>query len=1296
MDREDKFVEMLDIHNYGSWSTRLKWLLLSKDLWRLVEAPAKDEDKEKDQKALAIIGLHTKDHHHSTLEPCTTAKEAWDTLADIFKKQGVARQLQLRKQLTNLTKAAAEPITQYVGRAQDIRQQLAATGYTVKDDEVVLSILGGLPPAYEVITTVLETASDKVPTVGDVLAKLLLVEQRIVAATTEKDKAFYTRDAPKQQRRQSSQGQRQHDSKPRKEQRECHYCHKPGHLRANCFKRQRDLKAAAESGTQPGRAVAMAALNTAAQGAWILDSGASRHIASSKDAFTSLRPLEKDVIITFGGGQTAKAEGCGSVELRDMAGLRVDTIILEDVLYIPGAAANLLSIPKAAAKGIDFTFGKDHCKVLKGAECIAIATLRNGVYELGEQHVEVAFAAKETPQLWHRRFGHLGYDNLATLQRDSMVSGINVTPSQFQAAGEDVCGVCVSAKQHKHHRPPSTSETTEPLELLHMDVCGPFPVPSLGGSRYFATYLDDYSKLSIVWPLEAKSLVAQKTIDVINELERKTGRKLRAVRTDNGSEYVNRTLTDYFTSQGVEHQTTTPYTPEQNGAAERLNRTIMDRVRAMLEDADLPSELWGEAVAAASHIRNRSPASTRTKTPWELFTGKKPEVDHLRIFGAAAYALVPKQLRTKLDSHTAKGQLVGYGRAHTTYRIYNPNTGKVTEVSDVIFDEGNVSQAPRSTPSAHHYGGLGVADDDDAEEPTAASSEPGGDEADAESSGGSSGTSGNEPDDVTETTPERRYPTRVRQPPSAWWESQSQPQQAALLAAELAEPTTYKEAVESADADKWRQAMDEEIQSLKTNGTWTLEAAPGGARVIPVKWVYKIKKDPHGNIERYKARLVAKGFRQVEGIDFDDVFAPVSKYTTIRTLLAVAAEEELELHQLDIKTAFLNGKLEEDVYVEQPPGYMDGSNKACHLHRALYGLRQAPRAWHKRLKEELEALGFTASSADPGLFVAVNKQSTDYILVYVDDILIATASKERAEDIKAALTTSFEARDLGEVSHFLGMTIQRSQGERIIKVSQPTLTTRLLDEYGLADCKTRSVPLSPHLQLTKEDGEPLDSSRTGRYTHLVGSLLYLSVCTRPDIAQAVGVLSKYMSTPTTVHWQAALGVLRYVAGTADYGISYGPGYQDMCGYCDADYAGDLDTRKSTTGYAFILNGGAISWSSKRQATVAASTTEAEYIAAAHAIKEALWLRELLNTFGRGVTTIKMYADNQGAIKLLKNPVSSTRTKHIDVVYHFARERVMRKDVTFEYVRTTEMLADIFTKPVPKTKLEMCAKNLGIR
>ncbi len=484
------------------------------------------------------------------------------------------------------------------------------------------------------------------------------------------------------------------------------------------------------------------------------------------------------------------------------------------------------------------------------------------------------------------------------------------------------------------------------------------------------------------------------------------------------------------------------------------------------------------------------------------------------------------------------------------------------------------------------------------------------------------------------------------------------------------------------------------MRSLLENGTRELVERPEGVKPIPMKWVYKVKRDAQGNVERYKSCFVAKGFLQKQGVDFEEVYAPVSKHTTLRALLAIVAQQDLELHQLDVKTAFLNGELEEEIYMQQSQGYEQGGpNTVCRLLRALYGLRQAPRAWHRCLKRVLEDLEFMASSADAALFRSTVDDETIWLLVWVDDILVAAQGKERIAKVKAHLTAKFDMRNLGPATYFLGMELSCDREARSLKLTQRKLTGELISRYGLADACARSVPLAVGEKLRKE-GEPLDTVGFP-YSKCVGRLLYLSVCTRLDIAQVVGALTHYMAAPTVEHWEAALGVVRYLMGTVDYGLTFGGSNETFVGYYDADYTGDLDSRKSTTGFVFLMFGGAVSWSSRLQPTVAVSTVEAEYLSAGQAVKEALWFRKLGADLVLNLGHVQIYCDNQGAIQLLKHPIASQRSKHIDVIHHFARERVARKEINFVFCRTEDMKANILTKALAPGKFKKCRKMIGI-
>jgi len=513
-------------------------------------------------------------------------------------------------------------------------------------------------------------------------------------------------------------------------------------------------------------------------------------------------------------------------------------------------------------------------------------------------------------------------------------------------------------------------------------------------------------------------------------------------------------------------------------------------------------------------------------------------------------------------------------------------------------------------------------------------------------------------------------------------------------------PRNYKEAMRSPQAAQWKAACDEEMASLNANNTWEITPAPSGS-IIGSRWVFALKRGPDGEVVRYKARLVAKGFSQVPGRDYDEVYAPVATHASIRAVMAMVAMEDLELRQLDIKTAFLNGMLEQRVYMQQPEGYHTGApGDVCYLFKCVYGLKQAPRVWYRLLKATLAQYGFTPSNADPCVFIRhrADGKWQCILLIYVDDVLVGVRTLEEAEELEAQLTDEFDLRSLGDASHFVGMKVMRNRPLRTLTLSLAAMTRRLIEEYGLGDCKPKPIPMDTGAPLHKlaPGDEPLSADFC--YPALVGSLLYLSLTTRPDISYAVGVLTRFTSAPSKAHWLAAKGVVRYLSGTPDLGITFAPsGSQQLTGYCDADYAGELDGRRSCTGFAFLLHGAPISWKSQLQKTVAQSTAEAEYMAAASAVKEAIWLRTLLEDLNITIDgPVQMFTDNQACLSFLKDHVTSPRAKHIDIRYHAARQKVEEGIVRFDYLQTSEMLADLFTKALAAPKFRYFCGLLGLR
>ena len=443
---------------------------------------------------------------------------------------------------------------------------------------------------------------------------------------------------------------------------------------------------------------------------------------------------------------------------------------------------------------------------------------------------------------------------------------------------------------------------------------------------------------------------------------------------------------------------------------------------------------------------------------------------------------------------------------------------------------------------------------------------------------------------------------------------------------------------------------------------------PPGKTAIGSKWVFKTKINADGSINKHKARLVAQGYAQQHGIDYEETFAPVVKYVSLRTVLAIANQRNMELHQMDVNSAYLNGDIDVDIYMKQPEGFVDPANpnKVCKLRKGLYGLKQSGRVWNEKIDKYLKSQGYTPSDADPCIYVKHNKGKMVVIALYVDDTVIASDCNKMLHAAKRMLSEKFDMTDLGEAKSILGMSIRRNRKKGVLFVNQSAYLQSVLERFGMAECNPVSTPMEPgkHYEKTPDNEDGLD---TREFQALIGSLVYASIATRPDISEAVGKLSQHMARPSKEHWTAAKRVLRYVKGTVELGLKFEHSTKfELVGYSDADWAGDVDTRKSTSGYAFMLGKAIVAWASKQQSVVALSTTEAEYIALASATKAAVWLRRLLQSLGEGqVRSTTIFEDNRGAISLSTNPKDHSRTKHIDIKYHYVRHAVQMKEIDVE-------------------------------
>jgi len=487
--------------------------------------------------------------------------------------------------------------------------------------------------------------------------------------------------------------------------------------------------------------------------------------------------------------------------------------------------------------------------------------------------------------------------------------------------------------------------------------------------------------------------------------------------------------------------------------------------------------------------------------------------------------------------------------------------------------------------------------------------------------------------------------------------------------------------------------MLEEMAALDKNNTWVVTTLPANKRAVGCKWVFTVKQTPDGKVERYKARLVAKGYSQTYGVDYDETFAPVAKMNTIRTIISIAANHGWKLFQLDVKNAFLHGDLEEEVYMEIPPGFnsRETEGKVCKLKKSLYGLKQSPRAWFGRFRNEVCSMGYRQSNADHTLFFKHNYDKITILVVYVDDIVITGDDDKEILCLKRALARSFEVKDLGYLHYFLGIEV--AYGAQGIYLSQRKYVLDLLKETSMLNCKPVTTPIEYNHRILADSGDPVDKHQ---YQRLVGRLIYLSH-TRPDIAYAVSIVSRYMHDPRSSHLDAVHRILRYLKSCPGKGILFSNhGHMKVEGYTDADWAGCLDDRKSTSGFCVLVGGNLVGWRSKKQSVVARSTAEAEFRAMASGICELMWLRILLSELHLYCgSPLQLYCDNQAAINMVNNPVHHDRTKHVEIDRHFIKEKLDEGILQISFVKSGDQLADVLTKGVNVVSFMKICSKMGL-
>ena len=947
---------------------------------------------------------------------------------------------------------------------------------------------------------------------------------------------------------------------------------------------------------------------------------------------------------------------------------------------------------------------------------------------------------------WHGRLTHVSTSKIVAMGRQGSVKGMDIKDTNGSLPMKPhECPACVQGKMQRTPFGDSEHRAKEKLEEVHCDLAGKMHITSKQGSNYALVIIDDYSRYTWVFGLKSKADVATQFRAWMAMAERQSSHQLKSLRTDKGGEFHPLTFLNELTDLGVIKKDTEAFSPQQNGVVEKANKDLIGQAKASLASACLPPRWWEYALLYVCWVKNRVittalKGENRFKTPHEMWTGEKPNISMAKPFGCMAQMQIPKELRKKWDHNSVWGMFIGMSPNTKGWLFWLPDYNQIKTSRDCTFYEDMTydtwkaqGKALVPTPQAS----IPLDSSQKGEEswfylpepeplptlPKRAASPLLEDVPEDE---------GEERDDVLLPEPReevipmtiprndwrslpRREPSKRLRVRSNWAGSSVQNRLALCMAvfcmvALPPEPKTVGAALSGPDYLDWKDAMQKEYDALMQQGTWVLVDPPPNVHVIDTKWIFRVKTKGDGTFERFKARLVARGFKQIEGLDYDETYAPVGRYTTSRILLAMACEKDWEIHQMDVDTAFLYGEIEEEIYISQPEGFEDGTPRICRILKALYGLKQSPRQWNKKLHEQLLEMGWIPSLLDPALYHLYNGKDEAHMLTYVDDLLICCSSLELLARIKQGLTQAFKMKDLGEASYYLALNILRDRKSRQLWLGQPKYIANCLEKYKISKVSNAPTPLPTGFQVlevdeARNDLTPREESMLSpllqgrdqrRYQSIIGALNFAAQCTRPDISYAVGKLSQVCHKPRERHMKAALRCLYYLAGTPDVSLHFQGGKGlTLKGFSDADWAGCHLTRRSTSGFIFTLAGAPITWSSKRQSETAMSSCEAEYIALTAGIKEAIWLRDVLEECSApqcGPTT--MLQDNQSTILLSQNPVFHSRTKHIGLAFHYAREKQRQGHIEVTYVPTKEQGADYLTKNTPVTIQTTCMEIVG--
>lgn len=1326
----------------------------------------------------------------------------------------------------------------------------------------------------------------------------------------------------------------------------------------------------------------------------ILDSGSNGHHVGDegKVRLTEVARLAKPSTVLTASDEPLVSKVKGNVGGYDQHG---NEMLVKDVKYTPGFKVNLISVSQWCQQGDEgiertMVFGKDGMTAYEDGKMVFQGVQRGGLYEVRltkeSQRDRCYVGRNDTKEVekymkLHERLGHLGKTTISKILKKDAVDGIREDELPSLSVIQQIDEPCESCVMGKGHRSPFSKKSSrikarDVMDRLHADLSGPINGVStvddsgkfklrkvamndkvrevLGNKLYVSVIVDEKSGFVSVKPISKKSDAGEHLMEFVMLGENITGKKVRFIHTDQGSEYVNQYVKQFAARKGIVLETAVAHTPEQNGLVERMNQTLGGSVRVSLFRARLDYAFWPLAYEYSAYIEGYRIKGDRDVTVAEEFLDSRPSVKRLRVFGCDCFVIITPPHRTKLEPRARKCIFVGYSPNNDgAYKCYDVQKHEIIITRDVVFkdtfehgieeglrrktdhqtieeittttnnnkikrerksrnflEEDEKEKLPIQKEDVEKLGDeqlkllyhltpddpvirrlvreeimknneektrqttrekkqeseieydddiyevlelpvrnnrrnqqqqqananneeekknnqqntilrnqremMMIDDDDDndseiqlnlpaaprpssvpirvpaAEErkineiqiqqPSVAKRErkeiiqqhvrqarqerknlpveirklqshtappmreiraqvnENNDEKKSDLPSTSTTRSGRRTapptyygmTNVNDIDPrEKKYATDTRTM-RVPLNNKGKTNERVNLAYTNDVPQTYLQAMQREERKEWKRACDEEMKNMNDNDVYELvdrkEATRSGKNVLKSRWVFAVKTNKDGAIERYKARFVACGYSQEAGVDFDETFAPVGRYKTLRIVLCLVAEMDFELKQMDVVSAFLNAKLREELFIEQPDGYANGATKdkmVWKLKKAIYGIKQAPYEWNKEINGLLVGIGFTRMKTDTCLYTKISKSGKVIVLfVFVDDIVIAYHRTDKDEWMyyRSILMNRYKVKDLGDLQWVLGMRVTRDRAKKTITLDQGLYIKKMITKFNLDNAKPVKVPGDRNLRLVQPQDNQQDKpqehhEQSPSYREIVGSLLYASIGTRPDIAHAVHEISKFNNNPSPIHYKAALRVVKYLSGThSSHVLTYKASGQSLSKFvvngrvvfapqlhvsvfCDADWAGDLNDRKSTSGYLVRINNSTVSWSAKKQNTTSLSSAEAEYMAIASAAQEAIWTRQFITEmFHLTLDINNLYSctiltDNTSALQIAKHDVSHDRTKHIDIRYHFIRDYLQEGWFDLQWVSTDVQLADIFTKVLPINRFESLVDSI---